>query len=165
MLHRQKVLLLMGAAVLLAHTARAQSLSAQDRQFMTESAKGGMTEVRVAQMGLDRGKNPTVKSFSQRLVNDHTKGNQELMALAKMKNVQLPPEDPKVASSMPIAKKTGADFDKEFAKMMVDDHQKTIELFEKEASSGSDPDVKSWASKTLPTLRSHLTEAQALQTN
>ena len=150
MLRYQRVLLVVGAALLLCHTARAQSLSPQDREFMMDAAKGGMTEVHVAQMGIEHGMNPTVKSFSQRLVNDHTKANQELIALAKTKSVQLPADDPKMAASMPIAKKTGADFDKEFAKMMVDDHQKTITLFEKEASSGSDPDVKNWASKTLP---------------
>jgi putative membrane protein len=148
MFRHQRVLLIVGAAVLLVHTARAQSLSAQDHQFMMDAAKGGMTEVHVAHMGIERGMNPTVKSFSQRLVN--------------MKSVQLPADDPKIASSMPIAKKTGADFDKEFAKMMVDDHQKTITMFEKEASSGSDPDIKNWASKTLPTLQSHLAEAKTL---
>jgi putative membrane protein len=162
MFRHQRVLLIVGAAVLLVHTARAQSLSAQDHQFMMDAAKGGMTEVHVAHMGIERGMNPTVKSFSQRLINDHTKANQELIALAKMKSVQLPADDPKIASSMPIAKKTGADFDKEFAKMMVDDHQKTITMFEKEASSGSDPDIKNWASKTLPTLQSHLAEAKTL---
>lgn len=159
---QQRILLIVGTAALLGHTASAQSLSAQDRQFMMEAAKGGMTEVHVAQMGIEHGMSPAVKGFSQRLVNDHKKANQELMALAKMKSVQLPDDDPKMASSMPIAKKTGADFDKEFAKMMVDDHQKTITLFEKEASSGNDPDVKNWASKALPTLRSHLAEAKTL---
>jgi putative membrane protein len=105
---------------------------------MMDAAKGGTTEVHVAQMGIERGTNPKVKSFAQRLVNDHAKANQELIALAKTKSVQLPADDPKIASLMPIAKKAGADFDKEFAKMMVDDHQKTITMFEKEASSGSE---------------------------
>jgi putative membrane protein len=152
----------MGTVACFGHIAAAQSLSAQDRQFMMDAAKGGMTEVHVAQMGIEHGMNRDVKRFAQRLVNDHTKANQELMALAKTKSVQLPPDDPKMASSMPIAKATGAAFDEEFAKMMVDDHQKTVALFEKEANSGSDPDVKNWASKTLPTLRSHLTEAKVL---
>ena len=162
MFQHQRLLLMMGAVLLLGNIARAQSLSAQDREFMLEAAKGGMTEVHVAQMGIENGMSPAVKEFSQRLVNDHKKANQELMALAKTKSVQLPADDPKMASSMPIAKKTGTDYDKEFAKMMVDDHQKTITLFEKEASSGSDSDVKNWASKALPTLRSHLAEAKTL---
>jgi len=103
-----------------------------------------------------------VKSYSQRLINDHTKANQELTALAKKKGVMLPADDSKMASSMPIAKKSGADFDKEFAMSMIDDHSKVIAAFEKEIASGCDPDVKAWAGKTLPTLREHLTEAQSL---
>jgi putative membrane protein len=138
MFPHQRVLLLVGTALLFSHTARAQSLNAQDRQFMMDAAKGGTTEVHVAQMGIERGTNPKVKSFARRLVNDHAKANQELIALAKTKRVQLPADDPKIASSMTIAKKTGADFDKEFAKMMIDDRQKTITMFEKEASSGSE---------------------------
>jgi putative membrane protein len=161
-MHDYRVLSILGVVTFFGHIVLAQGLSGQDRQFMTDVAKGGMTEVHVAKMGIEHGTSQAVKGFSQRLVNDHTKANQELMALATRKSVQLPADDPNMASSMPIAKKTGADFDKEFAKMMVDDHQKTIALFETEAHSGSDPDVKNWASKTLPTLRSHLAEAKML---
>lgn len=45
---------------------------------------------------------------------------------------------------------------------MVADHEKDIAAFEKEASSGSDPEIKNWAGQTLPTLRAHLNEAKAL---
>ena len=52
-----------------------------------------------------------------------------------------------------LTSKTGNDFDQAFARMGVEDHEKDIKEFEKEANSGSDPDVKSWAIKTLPTLK------------
>jgi putative membrane protein len=142
--------------------AYGQGLSSQDRKFMQDAAKGGMKEVHMGHMGLEKGTSPGVKEFSQHLINDHTKGNEELTALAKQKSVTLPADDPKSADSSSVAKKTGADFDKAFAKDMVEDHQKDIAEFEKEAKSGSDPDVKNWANKTLPTLRSHLMEAQGL---
>jgi putative membrane protein len=143
-------------------SARAENLSGQDSKFMAEAAKGGMTEVHMAEMGVRQGTSEAVKSFSQRLVNDHKKGNDELSLLAMKKGVALPADDPKSAMSMPLAKATGAAFDKAFAKQMVEDHEKTIALFEKEAGSGNDADVKNWASKTLPTLRAHLMEAQSL---
>jgi len=140
----------------------ADNLSAQDRKFIEDAAKGGMKEVHMGHLGLEKGMSQGVKTFSQRLIDDHTKANNELMALAKQKGVTPPPDDPKMVSSMPLAKKSGADFDKAFAKDQVEDHQKDIAEFEKEASSGSDPDVKNFASKTLPTLRAHLSDAQAL---
>jgi putative membrane protein len=125
--------------------------------FMEDAAKGGMHEVHMGHLGIERGQSQAVKGFSQRLINDHTMANQELAALAKQKGVSLPGD-----VSIPLAVKSGADFDKEFGRAMIEDHQKDISAFEKEASSGSDPDVKNWASKTLPTLRAHLAEAQAL---
>lgn len=85
------------------------------------------------------------------------------MALAKQKGISLPSDDAQTVGSMPLASKSGADFDRAFARTAVEDHQKDIAEFEKEASSGTDPDVKNWASKTLPTLREHLAEAQAVQ--
>lgn len=141
----------------------AQKLSDQDQKFMQDAAKGGMMEVHMGQMGLEHGGSQGVKTLSQHLVNDHTAANKELTDLAKKKGVSLPGDDAKMAASMPFASKNGADFDKEFARTAVEDHQKDIAEFEKEASSGTDPDIKNWASKTLPTLRAHLAEAQALQ--
>jgi putative membrane protein len=61
-----------------------------------------------------------------------------------------------------LSSKSGAEFDREFAKLMISDHQKDIAEFEKETRSGSDPDVKAWANRTLGTLRAHLQAAKAL---
>jgi putative membrane protein len=128
---------------------------------MGDAAMEGMREVHMGHLGIERGQSLAVKGFSQRLFNDHNMANQELATLAKQKGV-LPPGDDAKMISMPLAMKSGADFDKEFARAMIEDHQKDISTFEKEASSGSDPDVKGWASKVLPTLRAHLAEAQTL---
>lgn len=141
---------------------QAQNLSDQDQKFIQDAAQGGMMEVHMGQMGLKRGSSPAIKSLSQHLVNDHTAANKELAALAKQKGVALPGDDAQLTAAMPIATKSGEDFDKAFARNAVEDHQKDIAAFEKEASSGKDPDVKNWANKTLPTLRAHLAEAQAL---
>lgn len=142
--------------------ASAQSLSEQDQKFLQDAAKGGMMEVHMGQMGMERGISPAVKALSQHLINDHKAANEELAALAKQKGVSLPSDDAQMAASMPFASKTGDDFDKAFARTAVEDHQKDIAEFEKEASSGNDPDLKNWVSKTLPTLRAHLAEAQAI---
>jgi putative membrane protein len=140
---------------------RAQQLSTQDRTFVQDAAKRGMHEIQMGHLGIERGQSEAVKGFCQRLINDHTMANKELAAVAKQKGVMLSEDDAKIVA-MPITSKSGADFDKEFGMAMVEDHQKDISSFEKEASSGNDPDIKSWAAKTLPTLRAHLSEAQVL---
>ena len=140
----------------------AQTLSEQDQKFLQDAAKGGMMEVHMGHWGLEHGSSPAVKSLSQHLVNDHNAANKDLADLAKQKGMSLPGDDAKMAASMPFATKTGDDFDKAFARSAVEDHKKDIAEFEKEASSGNDPDLKNWASKNLPTLRAHLAEAQAI---
>ncbi len=74
-----------------------------------------------------------MKSLSQHLINDHQAANKELAALAKQKGVSLPGDDAQMAASMPFAAKSGDDFDKAFARSAVEDHQKDIAEFEKEA--------------------------------
>jgi len=138
-----------------------QQLSTQDRTFMEDAAKGGTHEIQMGHLGIKQGQSQAVKGFSQRLINDHTMANKELAALAKQKGVTLPGDDAKTVS-MPIAIKSGADFDKEFGKVMIEEHRRAISAFETEATSGNDPDVTNWARKTLPTLRAHLAEAQEL---
>jgi putative membrane protein len=128
---------------------------------MEDAAKGGTYEIQMGHLGIERGQSQAVKGFSQRLINDHNLANRELAALAKQKGVILPGDDAKIIS-MPIATKSGADFDKDFGRVMFEEHRQAISAFEKETSSGSDPDVMNWARKTLPTLRAHLAEAQEL---
>jgi putative membrane protein len=121
-----------------------------------------MMEVQMGRLGMEKGQSQAVKNLSQRLIDDHSKGNRELEALAKRKGVSLPPDDARMVYSMPLAAKNGTDFDREFARAAMEDHTKDIAAFEKEGSSGGDPEVKNWARQTLPTLRAHLAAAQAL---
>ena len=59
--------------------------------------------------------------------------------------------------------RTGNDFDLEYMKMMVKDHQDAIALFTKGANI-SDPDVKAFAEQTLPVLKKHQKESNTLLT-
>jgi putative membrane protein len=67
------------------------------------------------------------------------------------------------AAAPKMDKMDDATFDKDYMAAMVKDHEKDVAEFEAEAKDGSDPDVKAWASKTLPTLKKHLELAKAAQ--
>ncbi len=135
----------------------AGSLSSQDRDFMKKAAEGGMKEVDMGQMAEQQGKSDAVKSFGKRMVTDHSKANSELMALANKKGVQLGNKKPK------MEKMSGADFDKEYMAAMVKDHETDLAEFQREASSGSDADVKAFAAKTAKVIQKHLELAKADQ--
>ena len=97
------------------------------------------------------------------MVADHEKAGNELKALATSKNVTLPASvgDDHQKKIDSLGNKTGKDFDKAFMKMMKDDHEKAINLFEKNANN-DDADVKAFVNKTLPTLRMHLDSVKVI---
>ena len=139
-------------------------LSSQDRDFLMDAAMGGMMEVQLGRWAMQLGASDAVKQFGQRMVDDHSKTNTELMTLASSKGVTLPTElDKKHQEEVrKLTRLTGAEFDRAYAKMMLSDHNKDVSEFEKQSTKGADADVKAFATTALPTLREHLQMAQAL---
>jgi len=136
-----------------------------DSSFVNEAAIGGMAEVEQGKVASTKAANAEVKKFGQMMVTDHTKANEELTALAKKKGWTLPTElDSSHKSTLDsLRAKVGADFDKEYVDEMVDDHETDVKAFEDKAKNATDPDLKAFAEKTLPTLRKHLDAIKAIQ--
>ena len=128
-------------------------LSAADKTFMMNAAKGGMMEVEWGKLASQSGQNADVKKFGNRMVTDHSKANSELMALAKEEGVSLP------GAKAPGKWKS----DKDYIDMMVKDHQTDLAEFQKEAQSGTDPDLKKFAGKYSKVVSAHLKLAQETQ--
>jgi putative membrane protein len=139
------------------------ALSSGDRTFATEAAQGGLAEVELGQLALQKATTPQVKQFAQHMVTDHTKANQDLMQVAKSQNLDLPTQvDAKQKSEMDrLRGMSGSDFDTAYMQHMLQDHQKDVSDFQKQAQSGSDPALKGFAQKYLPTLQQHLQMAQS----
>jgi putative membrane protein len=158
-------LLALGLCAALVRTSDAdetKSKAVSDQTFVTKAAKGGLAEVNLGRIAMQRASNPEVKQFGQRMVTDHTKANQELIAIANKKSIKLPPtmskEDEMLANK--LAASQGSTFDQMYMKHMVEDHKKDVALFENQAQHGQDADIKAFASKCLPTLREHLKMAE-----
>jgi len=129
-----------------------------DNDFMTEAAVGGMAEVEFGKIASTKAQNADVKKFAQMMVADHTKANTELKALATKKNVTLPTElDAKHKATMTeLQGLSGVAFDKAYIAGQLADHEKTVKIFQAQSQNATDPDVKAFATKTLPTLQAHL---------
>lgn len=144
-----------------ASTAGATAKSA-DSHFVMDAAAGGMAEVEMGRLAADKATSPDVKEFGQKMVDDHSKANDELKQIASQKGITLPSamNAREKAKMDKMSKLSGGAFDKAYMADMVEDHKKDVAEFQKEAASGKDPDVKAFASKTLPTLQEHLKMAQ-----
>lgn len=143
----------------------ASGLSAADQKFVKEAAQGGMAEVELGQLAVQKASNNDVKKFGQRMVDDHTKANDKLKAVASKEGITLPQGlDPKdEATKTRLSKLSGDQFDKAYMKDMVKDHRKDVAAFQHESTTGRDSEVKNFASETLPTLQDHLKEAESIE--
>ena len=154
------------AATSMAQTPRVYSSGSEDIEFVLDAAKGGAAEVELGKLAAERASNPEVKKFAERMVTDHSKAGDELKSIAEGKGIKLPAqiEAKDRALINRLSKLNGAAFDRAYMQAMVSDHVKDVNAFKKEANSGRDPQMKSFASNTLPTLEEHLQHARQART-
>jgi putative membrane protein len=146
-------------------SANGSKLDRGEVKFIEKAAMDSLAEVELGKLAQDKAHSQAVKDFGARMAKDHTKANDELKPIADAKGVALPsgPDKSHQKNLDKLAKKSGADFDKDFMDHMVKDHKKAVKEFEKESRKAKDADVKNWASNTLPTLEEHLRMAQQTQ--
>ncbi len=159
-------LALWAAGAALGQAQRAADKSADqygaDSEFVQKAASGGMLEVRLGQLAATKASNPAVRQFGERMVQDHTKANKQLMSTLTAERIRPPMAmlDKHVEMFNHLAKLSGAEFDRAYMKHMVEDHKEDVAMFEKEAKNGKDAKVKAFAEETLPTLKEHLKLAE-----
>ncbi len=133
-----------------------------DAEKLVKIASSSMAEVEHGKLAMQKGSSKTVKDFAQMMVNDHSKANQELMALAASKNITLPSAmgSDHQKHQEELSKLSGKEFDEKYMDIMVKMHKQDVELMEDLAEDAKDPDIKAFAAKTLPTLKMHLDHAE-----
>jgi putative membrane protein len=156
-----------GSASMAQDTATSAQSSASAKEFVEKAGASGLAEVEMGELGAQKAKNGQVEAFAKRMVADHTKANQELLTASKGKGGQVP------SSRTDMHKATvekfqqqdaGKNFDRDYMEQMVEDHKAAVELFETAADDETlDLDLRSYAKRTLPTLRDHLKQAQTIQ--
>lgn len=138
-----------------------------DTKFAMEAAQGGQAEVQLGQLAQQKAASPDVKAFGQMMVDDHTKANDQLKSVASQQNMTLPASlDAKDQMLMTkLQNDSGPKFDKDYMNAMVKDHEKDIKEFQKESKDGTDPQLKSFATETLPVLQKHLQKAKEVKSS
>jgi putative membrane protein len=140
-------------------------LSKSETSFATEAAGGNLAEIKLGELAAQKGTDPKVKEFGNRMVNDHTKANNDLKPIADAGGVKWPDNPPPDAQATydRLSKLSGDEFDRQFITVMVKDHRKVAQLYEQQAGKASDPQLKTYIQKTLPTVRSHLQHAESIE--
>jgi len=136
-----------------------------DSEFLVDAAETSMAEVETGKLALTKSTDTKVKEFANMMIKDHTKAGAETKAFADRLNVSLPAAltDEGKEHYNKLNEKSGVDFEKEYADMMVKGHEDAISKMEKASTDGNDPEVKAWATNMIPTLKAHLEHAKSLQ--
>lgn len=157
----------LAASLLLAGPASAamngmSTSNGQDATFVTQAAAGGMAEISEAHLAEKNGSGAKVKAFAQRMIADHTKADDQLMAIVKKDGFTAPsgigPTNEAMMSK--LQGMTGSSFDTAYLSGQIAGHEKMEALFKQEIASGKNPDLVAFAKNTLPVVEEHLALAK-----
>lgn len=135
-----------------------------DAEFLKNAASSGMMEVELGKLAQTNASHKRVKNFGSMMVKDHSKANNELIALAQSKNIPLP-ESVNTSHQKHInllKNRKGSAFDLTYINIMIRDHKGDVKKFKGAAKDAVDTDVKTFAVETLPVLQKHLDSAKAI---
>ena len=140
------------------------SLPAGDRDFMMKAAQSDMAEIQGGQIAKEKASSDAVKKFADQMVTDHTKTSGQMKTIAASRSVALPttPASKDERDLKKLATMSGTDFDRAYMASQVRAHRDAVALFQKEAKSGKDAELKAFAATTLPALQEHLKMATEL---
>jgi putative membrane protein len=139
----------------------------KDAQFLVDAAEIDLMEIKLGELAQNQAIKDSVKELGKLLLKDHEKSLKELQVMAGKKMVTIPSEiteKGRDSYNKLVDKKTG-DFDESYCEEMVKGHKDAIEKFEKAATDIEDVEIKNWANKQLPTLRTHLDKAMNCRDN
>jgi lipid-binding SYLF domain-containing protein/predicted outer membrane protein len=144
-------------------SSKAPAAAKADQDFVKAAAQSGMAEVEASKLALKKSQDADVRNFAQRMVDDHTKANDKLKVIARSNNLSIPDQSSNEQQNKieSLGKVAGDTFDQRYMDFFgVPAHERAINLFEREAKSGADADLRDFAQNTLPTLREHLKMAR-----
>ena len=143
--------------------AGSKMMSKSDQNLMRELAYSNLGEIEAGKIALSQSKNEQVRSFAQKMIDDHTQAQKELEQLAQAKGVTLPtePDRKHKAAAKELSALEADKFDKRYlAQGGLRDHRNTHRLLERAQNRASDPDLKALAAKMTPIVNQHLEMAQ-----
>ena len=136
-----------------------------DRNFVTDMMADGHAEVDLAKLARQKASNRQVKDFAAMMIRDHQRAAVELKTVAGYANIDMGKAvmDERKDVRDRLATLSGSEFDREYMKQMVDDHEKAVDAAEDTADGSGNDHVKQWAAKALPTLKKHLEQARQIR--
>ena len=132
-------------------------LAAADQSFINAAAAGDAFQVQAGQLATTKAHTARVKQYADTMVSSHTQTTQQLTQIAQAHAftpvATLAPDQQKMLDT--LGKVRPAAFDRTYMSDNVISHRAAIKLYQDEVANGQDPDLKQFATTTLPTIQQH----------
>jgi putative membrane protein len=143
--------------------AQAPQLGEVDKAFVKAAASGGQAEIQLGKLGASRANREAVQEFARRLEKEHTEANTQLLKILNSQGIDVSRDmEPYLSAAKHLESLQGEAFDRAFLEHIIKEHEEAIAHYSKEANEGQNPQLKSFASEMLPSLREHLRRAREL---
>jgi len=149
-------------ALVMSLAARGADKALSDKDFITKVATCNAAEAKMCKLAEKNAGDAKVKELATHFSKDHAKMDEQLKEVAGKLGVTVLPEfDADIRGTLDgLGARKGAEFDQAFVTRMVQDHEKTVKLFEAQAKGTSDTNLKKFCNDNLPKLQEHLKEAR-----
>lgn len=138
-----------------------------DGEFVHEVALRNMAEIELSRLALEKATSSEIKSFAQQMVDDHTTSGNALKSAVSGQRIDWPNQldDKQRKTAEDVRKKQGAEFDREYAKAIVEGHQNLAAILESRLDVQSLAEWKTAAagraeSKALPDPKVEMTDVK-----
>jgi putative membrane protein len=135
------------------------------QQFATTAASSNMFEVESSKLAQKQAQRADVKSFAEKMIQDHTKASKDLEAAAKKAGIQVPAgmEQQHQAMLQSLQGIQRPNFDTSYIQAQFQAHDEAVQLFSSYSQSGDNAELKRFASEKLPTLKQHHSAVEKLK--
>jgi putative membrane protein len=155
------------------HAQGSTMVTDKDKETLAKLHHINQMEIKAGQMAKKNSQNKQVKQYGEMLIKDHSLADKQITALAKKENIELtmpaptdPSEQAERQSDMDAMSRLetlkGEEFDREFSKMMVEGHQKAIDMVQTAVRQTQDSKIQGLLNKLLPVLKEHLRVAEQI---
>jgi putative membrane protein len=137
---------------------QAGQVTAGERAFVVAAAQGNVAEIRAGELARQRTTSQPVRQFAQRMINDHTRANQELMQIASRHGITPPstPDPADQAAYQTLQQLSGTAFDRQYLEQQYGGHVTQHAMYETAADRSQTPDIRAYAQRTAPIIQQHI---------
>lgn len=137
-----------------------KKLDSQEEAFLRTAAQDDVFEVRLGEYAAEHAALTETKQFGKQMATDHEADLKQVEQLAKDHGVDMAGHDNDLTPQQKtlydrLTTKAGKNFDKDYTKLALAEHNRMISLYQRQRDHAADVDIREYAGKTVPSLEQH----------